>query len=329
VNIYHFLNLFFYFEILVLVLVLLFILIKRVVYFFSSRQELYRKKKLSEVLSACFLKKQKCELIQKVHTKKLLLEVLEVFNHRFSGQEWDLLKQSLCERFLLKKARRFAKSYQWTKRNFAARVFALSPLKQDENIILELMEDQHFLVASIASCAAIKLSSEKGIIKALKKLSQAEGYERFFYADLLSQGSGDVFYVISSTSLKNYKLHLAVLDVLSLETSQVQLKFLLKDLKSHDENIKIAAFKVAFRNPHDEWEDIFIKDMNHDNEIIRKLSAECLSKYPSKASFHALSKGLLDKSVSVKLASAKSLKVLGKSDLIKDQSLKKYVLEFE
>lgn len=328
-NIYHFLNLFFYFEILVLVLVFLFILVKRGIYFFSSRHDISRKKKLSDILSACLLKKEKCELIQKVHTKKLLLEVLETFNLRFSGEEWDLLKKTLCAKFLLPQARKWASKHAWIKRNLAARVFALSPLKQDEKQIIDLIDDNNFLVASIASSAGIKLQSAIGIRKILKKIAVSNGYEHFFYADLLSQGSSDIFNIIADTSSKNHKLHLALLDILALETTQIPLKFLSKDLKSHDVEIKKAALKVACRNPQDEWHEILLKDMQNECDDIRKLAADCLSNYPEKKSIKALVNGLFDENFNVKLASARSLKLLDKADLIKDQELKNYVLEFE
>lgn len=328
-DIYHFLNLFFYFEILVLIFVLVFILIKRISYFFSSRNEEKRKQKLSAIVSACFLKNEKCELIEKVYTSQLLLSVLESFNHRFNGEQWDLLKEGLSKKFLLPKARGWIKKGSWLKRNFAARVFALSPLKQDESLIVSMINDDSFLVASIAATAAIKLESIPGIKKILDKMAKKQGYYHYFYADILSQGSNTVFDIVADMGTQYNHLHLVCLEVLAMQTAQAPLAFLTKDLKSKDTNLKLAALKVAIRNPQKQWLDIFCQDLEDDNEHVRELAALGLGNYHKTQSYQALKEGLNDPSSQVKLASAKSLKALGKLDLISDKALKSYVQEFE
>jgi len=308
--------------------VLVFILIKRLIHFFHAKQEQKRKKKLTQIISSCFLKKQSCELIKKVHTKTLLLEVLEIFNHRFNGDEWEVLKNDLSSKFLLPQARRWTHKLSWMKRNFSARVFALSPLKEDESLINALIDDESFLVSSIASYAALKLESPIGIRKSLLKIAKKEGYNHYFYADILSQGSNTVFQLISQICQKRDHLHLTCLEVLAMQTAQAPLKFLAKDLKSKDPELKQAALKVAIRNPQEEWLDIFCLNLSDENEEIRRLAAIGLKNYPSSKSLKALKRGLHDESWQVQLASAISLKVLNHLDLIEDKELKKYVQEF-
>lgn len=328
-DIYHFLNLFFYFEILVLVSVFVFILVKRVSFFYYYRREDARRNKLSKIISSCLLKKESCELIEIVYTKKLLLEVLETFNHRFTGEEWDLLKNALSEKYLLPVARKWSRKSSWIKRNFAARAFALSPLKEDQHLINFMIDDESFLVSSIASLAAIKLESVSGIKKMLAKMTQTEGYYHYLYADILSQGSSRVFDLIFKICQKKDHLYLACLDVLSRQTAQASLKFLSSDLKSKDLELKTAALKVAVRNPQEQWLDVFCHEISSSDVEIRQLAAQGLANYQNSKSYKALKAGLEDESWQVKIASARGLKILDKLDLIQDKDLKKYVQEFD
>lgn len=278
---------------------------------------------------SCFMKKTKCELIVKIHTRKLLLEVLETCNLRFSGEDWDLLKRGLCETFLLPKARRLTKSLFWMRRNFAARVFALCPLKKDESLMVSMIDDPSFLVATIAAAASVKLESQIGVKKCLMRMSKVEGYYHYFYADILSQGSSEVFKTIAKICAKKDHLHLACLEVLALHTCPLELNFLTKDLRSKQMSVKLAALKVAARHPQTRWLDILCLDLEASAESVRQLAAGALGSYSLEKSFKALKKGLNDSCWSVKLASAKSLKKLDKLDLIDDKSLKLYVREFE
>jgi hypothetical protein len=328
-EIYHFLNLFFYFEILILLFVFFFILIKRLFYFFGSKHNIKIRKKISNLISISLEKKSDYTKFSKLHHRFILIEVLEEFNRRISGEEWDTLKDSLCKKLLLPKARHWAKSFFWIKRNYSARIFALCPLKEDEKLICKLIDDPSFLVSGIAAYSATLLESEKGIILTLKCMDRQKGYSYYFYADALSKGSPKVYEIISSMASKFNASHKSCLDVLSLKTSQVPLNFLNKDLRSKDSSIKIAALKVAACNPQEEFEDKLIKLSEDDDPTVRAYAVKGLANFSNRKSCKALQNAALDPEWSVTYLAARSLKSLGKSELIKDSKLKRYINEFE
>lgn len=323
------LKVFVYLEIASLIFLFFFILFERTVSFITKKINQKKKQRLSQVVANCYENKQECHLIPKIYKKQLLLEVIEEYNHRFIGEDWELLKKGLVVKLLLPKARSRVKSFFWNKRNFSARVFALVPTYEDEDKILKLIDDPVFLVSSIAATAAIKLESEKGVLKILSLMHLKEGYSHYFFADILSQGSNKIFQMISNVIKRKDENQLACLEVLALQTGQVPLNFLQEILQSKEEKIKIAALKVAIRNMQQEYQELFCQFIEDKNDMIRALSASGLGKFKDQKSCNALKMAVSDPSWCVRLAAAKSLKELDMIDLIKDRELKQYVINFE
>ncbi len=325
-GIYHFLNLFFYFEIFILITVLKLIIFKRVQLSLSKKQGLKLQNEISQIVKDCFEKKE-------IHFQKdlpfdVLLKVLEQYDHRLSGQEWQVVKKGLAEMFLLPLSRKWAKSWFWKRRNFAARVFALIPLVQDEALILRLSADHSFLVRSIACAALIRLESFKGLYKTLENMNQEPGYARYFYLDIISQGSSQVFQWVAEIAESHKELCLVCLEVFSIKTAPVPLSFLQKSLKSSDPEIQIAALEALIRNRQQGLIEIFLECLTSHNEKLRILGAKGLSNYPEEKSYLSLLKAEKDVSWAVRLECAKSLKILGQIKLLKDPQMVDYMLDF-
>lgn len=304
------------------------IVIKRIRFFVSEKKSKKIRHDLSKLVGDCLEKKRTLNSIKLVCSQYILLEVLEGYNLRFSGDDWKQLNSLLSQRFLLPKARRWVKSWFWLKRNFAARVFALAPLSKDESHIVQLTQDRSFLVRSVASVAAVKLESKRGVLNILHNMHQELGYAHVYYSDILSQGSNQVFNWVAEVAAEHKALHLVCLEVLAGKTAPVATPFLNEDFQAKNAKIRQAALKVAIRNPQKGNEKIFSSCLEDPDEEIRILGSMGLGNYPVKEGYAALQKGASDSSWKVRLECAKSLKKLGKIHLLKDPEMVQYVLEF-
>ena len=155
------------------------------------------------------------------------------------------------------------------------------------------------------------------------------GYAHYYYSDILSQGSNQVFSWVAEAAAKRDNLHLACLEVLAAKVVHVPTPFLEQDFKASDSNLRQAALKVAIRNPQNGSVEIFSKCLKDPDEQIRALGGMGLGNYPVEESYAALAKGAADASWKVRLECAKSLKKLGKVELLKDQKMVQYVTDYD
>lgn len=246
-------------------------------------------------------------------SQKNLLSVLESFNYKFNGMDWIQLKQELVERYLLPKARRYANSFFWERRNFAARIFALMPLPKDEEIICKLMDDPKFLVRSFAGMALTTLESSKGIRKILEHMSEEIGYAHYFFRDVLAESSQHNLSLVAACSIENKetKFHLSCLEVLSLKTSSANIAFLSQDLLSHNPKVRLAALKVLNRNPFKKLPSILLNSLEDPDEGVRLEAVLGLTHFKSEKALIYLKRHLSDVSWKVRSGSAIALRKLG------------------
>lgn len=244
-----------------------------------------------------------------INNLSLLLDVLENFDCKFKGGKWEPLKREIYEKFLLKKARAFAKSRDWVKRNFAARCFSLCPSQDNLSLILLLMDDPVFLVRGVVSNTVVKMESKEGIFKILEKMSAEQGYSYWYYRDILLSSSNRVFEWIEEYSLDNSKtsFHLACLDVLEHPYFHLKKLNLEKEIRSSNPEIHLAALKILSHNPQVEAFKYISDDLEDNNleiqtEAIKALEYCCYPDYLKK-----LENKLKDPSWTVRLNSAMTL----------------------
>jgi hypothetical protein len=241
---------------------------------------------------------------------KITLQVLEAFNHRLEGGEWTTVLHSACEALLLKRARKWAKSIFWNKKNFAARAFALYSLPSDEPLILKLMDDKRFLIRSPASLAAIRLGSQMGVEKVLLAMSKEPGYAQFHYRDILLQESQKVFQQLVEGAAKE-ELHKAALDVLGAKSWGGMVPFLQMDLGSPRADIRALALRVLIRNPLPDSLSYFEKSVKDPDPKVRIMALQGLNLFPSEESWGILENGLSDPVWEVGVEAGKALKNRG------------------
>ncbi len=303
----------FIFELVFLFIFIIATIFHRFIFYFILRNIQKRKNTLSSYFVECIEKKQPFEEKNypgRSFWQKELLEVLETFNGRFQGGDWETLKHAAAQIFLLPKARKWARSFSWTKRNFAARSFVLSPLLEDEKTILRLMDDKHFLVWNKAALAAIELESAEGIRKALIAMTREPGFSHFFYRDALLH--------CSQTAAKQMikegndpAVHEACLDVLGAKSWILSIPFLPNDLQSKDANIRFLAICALIRNPLPDCTEILIGALSDPYEQIRIQAAKGLAIYSPLTHLDCLERALSDKSWFVRIETARALKQAG------------------
>lgn len=305
----------------------MFILFKRLQSAISSKWKEKSEARVSQFLATC-VKSKSVVPKRGLFSPVSLLEGMERYDRRLKGKKWEEIKDALCKAHLLPRARRWAKSLFWRRRNFGVRVFALKPLPEDESLILTLIDDRYFLVRSIASLAAIRLESKKGVLKTLTNMSREPGYGKYYYSDLLSRGSFQVFLWIAEIAASNKRLHLICLEFFGMNLPTVPTPFLNADLKSEQPDIRKAALKLAIRNPQKGSIALFASCLKDSDEKIRSLGAVGLGNYAEKESYDTLREHSTDASWDVRFECAKSLQKLGRLDLIKDPEMTRYIKEF-
>lgn len=303
----------FLFEVVGLFSLLVMISIHRLLFFWGKHIREKRKRKLSAFFIQC-IEQQVSDwtvgFAGKKRWRRELLEILEVFNARFSGSDWQERKSALAEKYLLPKARKWVTSLFWTKRNLAARSFAIVPLPKDEKMILRLMNDRKFLVRNRATTAAIELESVDGIRNALSMMMREPGYSRCFYRDALLRCSPMAASHMISIG-KEPAIHEACLDVLNAKSWGLPIPFLSQDLQSKDPIIHRLSIGVLIRNPLVNTVDILVNALEDPEESIRVQAAKGLAIYSPLLHLECLERALSDASWFVRIEAARALKQAG------------------
>ncbi len=295
---------------------------------YNTHHEKKEKHKYSDCLLNRLEKNPEVLPLPKRINKQWLIEVLEGFDRTFKSEDWNVLKQEFVKDYLQQALPVWLKSRNWTKRNLAARTLVLSPSKNQEDEIVQLVQDPIFLVSSLAARAAITIDSQKGVDCILKIISKQSGYPYFFYLDLLGSGSSAILNYLVEQTAKEAPWHKSCLAIFVIKTPPKPLACLKQDLYSLDLQVRQTALKIVIKNPSLEAFSALLHAMVDKDENVRQLAAEGLADYPSEQTLSCLQKALDDASPAVSLASAMSLKKLGHEGDILNQMIKGYVNSF-
>lgn len=281
------------------------------------KREIIERQKISEIIISC-LQKKPTDLattgISKYALSDVLLSVIEQFDRRLSGGEWEKLKREIMEKYLIPKTRRWSKSRSWKKRNFTARCFALCPQPEQAQDILRLVDDPDFLVRSFAAIAAIEIKSKDGVHKILEQMSQNQGYTHAYYRDILLQSKSlEIFRWIEemAASEADLSLHVSCLDVLAGTTLTINLPFLRQDLHSPNLKVRLAAVKVFANNLQVDSMGVLTQSLDDPNEDIRAAAILGIEHFASPNTLLKLTEALSDPCWTVRIQAAQSLKKMG------------------
>ncbi len=289
---------------------LLFIIILfRVMHFCFRKRRQRQAKELSDFV-AHQIETKGATTPDKTYDIAALLAVLENYDHRLIGEDWERVKRSIALPLLLPRARKRWKSIFWYRRALAARSFALYAEKEDEPKILQLIDDPNFLVRGYAAKAAVRMESPAGVRKILEHMVNEFGYSYFFFRDTLAKGSKPVFQLVIDFAA-DPKIHAACLAVLATRCITLPIPFLQTDLVSRSLAMRFLALRVLIRNPTADCALLLRQCFQDVNEDLRAVAAEGLAVYPSEQNIALLQRALVDPSWKVRVAAGKALKTIG------------------
>jgi len=315
-------------ELVILIVLLLLIVLERIINSLREKNDLAANKKILELIIEHVEEKKQFDPKgdwEKIKSQEQLLNQMELFDKRLSGNEWDSLKKNIARAFLLPYARKLVKNHEWTKRMLAARCFALSPLPEDQADMFSLIDDPVFLIRRTAASAAMKLDNKEAIIKIIHRLSQEFLYTRFFYRDiLLHEKSMPILKWIEeiASTEKDETIHITCLDLLADESFDGDFPFLAADMKSENPKIRLAAIKVHESNPQTNSSQVLVNSLQDPEEEIRAHAALGLQNFATKENIKHLQAALSDQSWLVRSQAAKSLKIIGENgiEILKKQN---------
>ncbi len=307
-------------EILIVLFLVLLIPFHRLILHYKKTSREAARKKISEMIIDCLQHKKISaidESLKKYTSTTTLLATVEAFDRRISEAEWTELKNKIVTVYLLPTARKKATSSSWFKRNFAARCFALTPLKEDESLIFKLISDPVFLVRSVAAIAILNLENKEGIFKIIKQMSCEKGYARYYYRDLLLQGPTNITNFVKeiAESETDPAIHLACLELLTDKSIVIIPHYIKDDLESTNDSIRLQAAKIVARNPQKDTVSILTKCLGDSNSEIRAEATRGFHYFPTNEVFETLQQILSDPVWVVRLQAAKTLKKMGQKGL--------------
>ncbi|NGX53591.1 MAG: hypothetical protein K1000chlam4_00303 [Chlamydiae bacterium] len=242
-----------------------------------------------------------------------LLQVLENFEKRFKDDAWNKIKDEICRRYLLPRARKRVRSWFWKKRLFAARILALSPQTEDASGIALLIKDRLFLVSSHAIRAAISLETRELLFQVLDKMHLLSGYPYYFCRDLLMHGSNKLFNWIEefASESKSKTFRWTLLDLLSTKPYPLIRLDLTEDLNTKSPERRLCGVRLLSRNPQPNSKDVLLNALEDKNDKIRAEAARGLHFFPEEICFKKLNHALNDEVWDVRLEAGIALKKMG------------------
>lgn len=307
-------------EIIALVLMLITLIVERIAIFFLKKS----KRKKIHALSDMMIERiqhpstHKITLASKFQKPFLLLEALTTFDHKFQGGRWKEIKTQIMKKYILPKARRWAKSLFWKRRFFAAKAFALMSEPADLHLIHRLVKDPSFLIEIGGALALIKVEDIDGITALLHKMSTASTYTQIYLKDIFLQGSNQVFVHIQKIleHTKSREIQISCLHILASKQIPVNGPMITKGAHSTDAQIRLACITLHGNNPQENSEEILQRAILDPLDDIRKQACHGLVHYPAVKNQKLLEKTLSDTAWFVRLEAARSLKKMGKQGLV-------------
>lgn len=296
-----------------------------IIYYFIS---IYRKRRYQEVqekLRELFLNyltnptEEQYEKIQHLkEDQRDLLTVLESYDLRFSDEPWRNIKKAILTEDVLKKSRQMTESKSWVKRDIGIRFLKLAIEKEDEPIILRLLDDPHSLVRIQAALCAVKLGTRPLIEQLLHRMTKESVLGRYPYRDALIKSKKEVFVLLENImkTEKNEEIRFICLDVLSTRVAESLLPVVEEYLQSgHLEN-KIAAMRILANFPREKSIQHLMQFLSNKDWQVRLEAARGLGILVAVKSIPLLAIALNDPIWEVRLQAALSLKKMGEEGLI-------------
>lgn len=264
---------------------------------------------------------------------KSILKIIEAFDMKVDSKEWSLVRSDLIKTFLLPKVNRYAKKYNWVKRNLAIRILSLNPDIYYENTINKLLSDTVPLIKFQATRCAVAVGSDKLLNSVMQILVQESRFARYVYLDAIQRAGAHVNIWVQKyyKNQKEPRNRKACLDILSGQTFSDLTSEISNDLNSEHMELKISAIKLLGKTPLPQTAQKLINLMKEPAWQVRSNAASSLGNLSDKNALGVLAKGLRDSNWWVRLNSALSLKKYGQEGVTvlkkQDKDIDAYAFE--
>lgn len=277
----------------------------------KSRED--RVKKLIKDLLNKNLSIQKLDLKNSRLTKRQLLQILESFDQKFSGADWQAIKNHICDQELLPKARKLYKSILWIRRSLAARIFLLSCHEADFSRVYKLLRDRDFFIRMLAVSVLAKEPSRAHVEILLTSMAKEKEQARFTYRHaILEMPLESLRHVVEIyQNAQEEEMRLVCLDILSRKFFTKFYQSLSKDYDSKNTKVRVFVVRILGNFRSDASIEDLIRFLDDPATEVKIEAIRMLKKIRSENSFDKLASLLRDSDENVRLEAALALKNFG------------------
>lgn len=256
---------------------------------------------------------------------EILLAIIEKFDQKHKEPAWYNIKNDLIKSILIPLARKYYKSRNWTRRLLAARAFTYQADKQDEPILINLIQDSKPLIYEYAILAAIKLDSEKVTNEVITKIANERRLAQTIALKFFEQADKNIKnYVYNRLSTDpNPYIRATCYKILLRLPSDKSIIALEKDIEADNLELSLSAIKYLAYSQQQEAISILMKLLVNPKWEIRSTASKLLGELGATQAVSQLEKCLHDSVWWVRINTAEALKNLGEKGLqvLKSQNL--------
>lgn len=303
---------------LIVLIFLLFFAVKIYTYYNNKRhQEL--QKKINKILIGLTeqTKPFKIKIIRYFKRHPLILmENIYTLDASIKHPRWPEIRAKIIDLIILPKARTYSNSFFWNRRYFACQFFALSLQKEDEDVIVSLMQDPIPLVSITASQLAIKLNAQHIIDAFIDIFSQARRIQQSFYSQIMSTADPKTTLFIKNRIHRETNPYIKAFCYRTLmyfppPKDAAPINKIKADIYSKNIELKISSLTYfAYVSP-DRSRDICLDFLNDKHWEVRAKAAQLLGMLGNESLAPVLEASLKDSQWWVRVNAAESLASLG------------------
>jgi hypothetical protein len=298
------------------VAVILIVLIKLYSRWIASRSH-HIQDKISKKLEPILFHAESLKELQlepNLRSFKDIVEVLERFDQRISDLIWLEIKAKIIDTYLIPVIDKQVKSYDWVKRQYAARCYLLLPCRAPENHLETLLHDRKYLVRVVAAVCIIQTKHKELFFHVIQQMSKETVLSRFSYRDALIKADPEKFLWLEEILKKESDpaIDAICLDILSTRLTRDILPLIRSFVNKNDRACRLLAIKALGNIPSKESVDLLEEHLLDSDWEVRAEAIKGLSKLYATHVIPKLKQLLSDPIWWVRLQAALALKQFGK-----------------
>lgn len=288
---------------------------------------------LTEHLTRSYMSGSYKKIPESLNSYPHIVQAMEKFDHTISDNLWTSLKETYVKKELLATAKSTATSWDWVKRQLAARVYLLAPNFATREEILAFLHDSKYLVRVTASSIITRTGSKEELHAVVRQMAKESKLSRFAYRDALLQMDEKKFRWLLEILQedKNPEVQAICLDIFSMRTTDNLFPKLVPFIYSENKELKILAIAVLKSIPSPEANDILIHCLEDESPKVRAEALKSIDPHLAEKEIGTLEALLSDPEWFVRLQAALRLRSLGERGMriLAEQTPKKSMTAHE